>query len=185
MRRIFVVLMMTCLILTGCSKNTNYMQQALDFRSQLLGADGCSFTADVTIEYPEKTFDFTMQCRFSGNDAELCVISPDAISGINATFHGDAASLVFDDVSLEFGTLANGYVAPLAAPWILGSAWSGDYISAAGKDGDFCRITWLKGYNDEELSIDTWFENETPVYAEISHDGTRVLQVKITEFVYL
>lgn len=185
MRRFIVVLMMACLCLTGCSKNTNHMQQALDFRTALLSSGGCEFTADVTIQYPEKTFDFSMHCKFADNDAELCVLSPDVISGISAKFHGETAQLEFQDVSLEFGTLANGYVAPLAAPWILGSAWSGDYISAAGSDGEATRVTWLKGYNDEELSIDTWFEDGVPVYAEISHEGARVLQVKITEFVYL
>jgi len=184
LRRFIAVLMMLSLLFSGCGKKTNSMQQALNFRTALLSANGCVFTADVTIEYPEKTYDFSMDCSFTDDEATVTITKPETIAGICAVFHGKTAALEFQGVSLEFGTLANGYVAPLATPWILGSAWCEDYISAAGKDGDYDRVTWLKGYNDEELTIDTWFEDNIPIYAEISYDGARVLQVKISGFVY-
>ena len=46
-------------------------------------------------------------------------------------------------------------------------------------------MTWLKGYNDEELGIDTWFEEKIPVYAEVSYDGKRVITIRIQDFSYL
>lgn len=177
--------MMLAILLTGCRKTESHMQSAMDFRTALQRANGCTFSADVTAEYPEKVFTFSLDCVFENDQMKLRVTKPGVIEGICAGVHNGTASLEFEDISLEFGKLANGNVAPLTAPWILASAWKSDYISSAGADGNRTRATILKGYNDEELTIDTWFENELPVYAEISYAGTRVLQISIENFTYL
>ena len=44
-------------------------------------------------------------------------------------------------------------------------------------------MTYLRGYNDEELTVDTWFDQELiPVYAEISYDGVRCVQIQVRDF---
>ena len=161
------------------------MQTALDFRTRLLASKGCAFTCQVEADYGDRVYGFTLNCSYDGKDGALTVTAPETIAGIRATVDGSDACLEFDGISLEFGRLANGHVAPLMIPWLLGSAWTEDYISAAGQDGLRTRVTWLKGYNDEELGIDTWFEEKIPVYAEVSYDGKRAITIRIQDFSYL
>lgn len=184
MRRLVAVLMMLlCLPVAGCQKQTNPMQEALDFRTSLLSSEGCSFVCDVEADYGEKVYSFSLLCRCDDDGAEMQIIAPENIAGITATVCDGETTLSFDGVRLEYGNLANGYVAPLACPWLLTGAWSEDYIAYAGADGDATRVTWLRGYNDEELTIDTWFSSQIPVFAEISYDGQRVLTIKIRDFI--
>ena len=44
-------------------------------------------------------------------------------------------------------------------------------------------ITYLDGYDDDQLTVDTWLNSEEiPVYAEITYDGTRCLTLQLTDF---
>ncbi len=168
----------------GCEKKDSRLQTALAFRTKLLESGGCRFTCQVQADYGEKIYSFSMNCAFDGEDGEMTILAPEAIAGIHAEIDGENATLSFDGASLEYGELANGYVAPLTVPWLLGSAWAGDYISLTGTEGDLTRVTWLKGYNEEELTIDTWLQEGIPTYAEVSHGGRRVLAVTIQDFVF-
>lgn len=183
-KRIAMLLVLGCLLLSGCQPKQNDLQTALDFRTRLISQAGCRFTAHVTADYGDRTYSFSLRCAFDGEDGELEVLAPEAIAGIRAEIDGEDAALSFDGVSLEYGKLAGDRVAPLTVPWLLGSAWSGDYIALTGREGDLTRVTWLKGYNEDELSIDTWLQEGIPTYAEVSHDGTRVLTVMIQDFVF-
>ena len=73
---------------------------------------------------------------------------------------------------------------PVAAPWLLVQCWTGEYIAYAGSDGDMERITYLRGYNDEEVAVDTWLQNGIPTYAEVSYGGVRCLTITISKFQY-
>ena len=66
---------------------------------------------------------------------------------------------------------------------LLGQCWTNAYISCSGADGELERVTYLDGYEDEEVSVDTWLDEAgLPVYAEISYDGKRCLTLQISEF---
>lgn len=175
-----------CLVLclTACGgEKSQPTQKALDFRTGLMEAGGCSFTAVVTADYGEKVYSFTLDCSYNGDKTRLRVLEPESIAGIAATVSGNGAVLEFDGVELEFGKLANGFPSPVAAPWLLGQCWTGEYIAWAGPDGDLERITYLRGYDDEELTVDTWLDaNRVPVYAEVAQDGVRCLTVEIKDF---
>ena len=83
-----------------------------------------------------------------------------------------------------FGSLANGRLAPLAAPYVLGQSWAGAYIDSTGTEDGLLRATYRLGYDKQELVVDTWFTEElfTPQYAEISADGRMVLSIRISNF---
>ena len=183
MRRILVVpMMLACLLCTCCGRENSQMRDALKFREKQLGAGSCSFTAEIEADFGEKLHAFTLDCRYEDGAAQLTVTAPETLAGICAAVTDDSANLEFEGLALDYGTLANGNVAPLAAPWIWASAWERDYILSCGKDGEYLRVTILKGYNEEELTIDTWLKGEIPVFAEISHDGRRVLSMTLQDF---
>ena len=176
-------LLLCCFILAGCSgEKVQAGQSALDFRTDLMAHNGCSFTAQISADYGDQVYAFTLKCRSDGEETRLQVTEPDAIAGIAATVSADGTKLQFDDAELDFGKLANGYVSPVTVPWLLVQCWMGEYIAWSGADGDLERVTYLRGYDDAELTVDTWFSNGVPLHAEVIYDDVRCLTVEILDF---
>ena len=51
------ILLVLVLLLTGCGGKTDgMMQSALDFRSDLMKQEHCSFTLDITADFGEKVY---------------------------------------------------------------------------------------------------------------------------------
>ena len=184
MKKLIALCIGVCLcLLGGCSASEELpTQNAIDFRTALMGAKGCRFTAEVTADYGDKVYVFSLQSETMDGETSLQVLSPENIAGIQATISADGAELEFDSVALTFGKLANGYVSPVSVPWLLEQCWQSAYIAYAGADEEYDRVTYLRGYNEEELSVDTWFLNQTPVYAEVVWNDVRCLQVTIKDF---
>lgn len=186
-RKIFAVLMMTlCLLLTSCSAAENAMQDALAFREVLQEAGGCSFTAAVVTEVEERGYAFTMSARYAaGGPTTLTVLAPDTIAGISATMTDRDAVLSFDGVELSFGTLDDAMTTPLYAPLVFGQCWDTAYIDCAGADGDFYRVTYRLGYEQDELILETWFDASVPVRCEIYREETLLLSATVEDFTFL
>ena len=170
------------LFLTGCAGKQDPAQCGLDLRTALMEAGGCSFSADVTAHYEDRAYVFSMTCICEDGETALCVTAPETIAGITATVKSGGTQLEYDGAILDFGKLANGYVSPVSAPWLLVQCWSGAYIAYAGADGELERITYLRGYEEEELTVDTWLRNGLPTYAEVTCEGVRCLAISITDF---
>lgn len=179
----FLAIWFCFLLLTGCAASTQEpAQKALEFRTDLMEAGGCSFTAEIAADYGAHVYKFALACSYADGKAQLEVLSPENIAGIRAETSGDGTALIFEDDELEFGQLANGVVSPVAAPWLLVQCWVQEYIAYAGTDGEMERVTYLRGYHEDELAVDTWFDGGVPTYAEMAYDGIRCLTMEILEF---
>ena len=55
-------LLLVILLLTGCSGKREELDRAMGLRAKLL-ASGCSFRAEVTADYGDQLYTFTMDCR--------------------------------------------------------------------------------------------------------------------------
>ena len=151
----------------------------------LLQSGGGSFTAAITADYGESAASFTLDCVFSPETgASVTVTEPESIAGIQAQVKDTAASVSYDGMQLGLGSLANGNLAPLAAPYVLGQCWAGEYIDATGTEDGLLRTTYRMGYEEKELVVDTWFSQEplAPVRAELSFEGRMVLRADISAF---
>lgn len=170
--------------MTGCgSRGAETAQKALDFRTGLLQAGGCSFTAELQADFGDRVYCFSAACDYGAEDgARITILEPEEIAGIQAAVSADGVTVTFDTVELDFGQMANGTVSPVAAAWLLGHCWTGAYVDRTGPDGDLERITYLDGYRDQELTVDTWLDGITPVHAEITYDGVRCLTLDLTDF---
>lgn len=177
-----LVLLSCMLLLTGCAGKQDPAQCALDLRTTLMESGGCTFDADVIAHYEDRSYSFSMTCRHADGETKLTVTAPENIAGIAASVKAGETQLEFDGAILEFGKLANGYVSPVAAPWLLIQCWESAYIAYTGADGEQERVTYLRGYNEEELSVDTWLRDGVPTYAEVTHNGVRCLAVTIKNF---
>lgn len=179
-----VLLLLT--LLTACKADHAPIQKALDFRTALMEAGGCSFKADITADYDQRVYQFTVTCDYeTGDGARITVTQPEEIAGISAEVSADGAQLEFDGLELDFGQMADGLVSPMEACWLLGQCWSSAYIDSAGADGELERITYLDGYREKELTVDTWLDaDRQPVCGEITYEGVRRLKMDITDFVW-
>lgn len=186
MRRMWMFAIALCLVLTGCGRDKPHrqMQDALEFRTEIMAAQTCTFLADVSADYGDRVYTFSLECTYTpGGDGFLTVAAPESIAGISAHVSDDGAKVEFDGAILEFGQTANDRGAPLALPWILGSAWTEGYIESAGRDGDAVLVTCLLGYGEEQLTVETWLASEgIPLHCDVICDGRRFLAVTIRDF---
>lgn len=175
---------MVCIVLAGCQSQASPTQGALDLRTALLEAGGCRFRAVIGADYGDRIYSFTVSCVYDTDGiTELTVLQPEEIAGITARISDGSAIVEFEDLELDFGTMANGVVSPIKACGVLGRCWSASYIFCGGSDGDLERITYLDGYEEKELTVDTWLDSSgIPVYAEISYDGIRCLTLQLSDF---
>lgn len=175
-----------CLTLTACGAGEEEpVQEALSFRTALLGAEQCSFTAQVTADYEDRSYTFGLDCVYSPREdrAEMTVTEPEAIAGITATADGESASVAFEGTALELGALANNNTAPLQLPQLLGQAWSSGYIVSQTKADEGFQVTYQVGYEPEELTVCTGFdEGQLPVWAEVYDDGYCILRAELSSF---
>lgn len=186
-RTIGLVLLAAALLLGGCQSGESEVQESLDFRVKLRDSASCSFTAGVRADFGDKAAQFSLDCVYQPQDsaAALTVTGPDSIAGITATVEGGDATVSFDGVRLELGTLANGRVAPLQLPKLLGDAWAYGYIESQAKLTDGWLTSYRSGYGDDELLVYTWFNEQlVPTEAEIYYDDTRLLSAELKGFAH-
>lgn len=186
MRKALSIILAFCMLLSGCGAQKNEpVQPALDFRTLVMGAERCAYSAEVEVDFGQRVYRFTVDCSYLPEDgnAEISVTSPDTIAGITATVDGETAQIEFDGTSLELGTMAGGHLAPMQLPQLLGRAWTGDYIVSVAEGDDGWSATYQSGSDDAQFEIVTYFTAQNaPSAAEIYCDDVRVLTAKIDNF---
>lgn len=183
MKRVAVWLCLVVL-LSGCAGGKSELDRGMTLRRKLLSGSGCSFDADVTADYGDKIYTFTAKCSGDAHgDLEFTVTAPENISGIAGRISGDGGKFTFDDVALHFPLLADGQLSPVSAPWIFLKTLRGGYITSAGKDGDYLRLTVDDSYQEDAMQLDIWLDGEdVPVRAEVLWRGRKYLTLDVKIF---
>ena len=175
-----------CLLLSACGgAQDEPVQEALDFRVSLLESSACTYSADVTVDYGDRLYTFSMDCTYhpQENSAELTVTDPETIAGIRAEIAGEEAMLQFDDVTLELGSMGDGRLAPMQLPQLLGDAWAYGYVESQARESDSWLVTYRCGYGEDMIMIYTWFDGTmAPLQAEIYLDDVRVLTAELESY---
>lgn len=176
------------LLLSGCGQETDSeLDQAVNFRTRLLGTAGCGFSAEITADYGDRCYTFSMDCQ-SDKDGTVffTVTAPENIAGISGTVESGGGKLTFDDTALDFGILADGQVSPVTCPYMMVKTWRSGYISSAGQTEDGLAITFDSSFAEEPLTVELWLnDGGLPKYGEISYAGRRILSAKLTNFTFL
>lgn len=171
------------IVLCGCS-GEDLLERALEFRSRMLAASGCSFCAEVTADYGDKLYTFGMDCSADA-DGKLSfrVSEPETIRGISGSVEDGGGKLTFDDTVLQFNLLADRQLSPVSAPWVLVKSLRSGYIASAGEEDGLLRLTLHDSYEDGALQVDVWMnETDRPVRCEILYKGKRILTVLVKDF---
>lgn len=178
------VLMVLLLCLTGCAGENKELQRGLSLRTALLKGAGCSFTAQVTADYGDKVYAFSMDCTGdSGGNLTFTVTQPDTLSGIEGTVCDDGGRLTFAETALHFDLMADGLLSPVSAPWLLLKTLRSGCITSAGMDGPLLRLSIDDSYADDALHLDIWCDEENvPVKAEICWENRTLLTLAVINF---
>lgn len=183
MKRMCVVLV-ALFALSGCGRFSQNVDRAMDFRTRMLQADGCEFTAVITADYEQILHTFKMKCRTdSAGAVTFEVLSPESIAGITGYLGADTGKLTFDDHALLFSLQADGRYSPVSAPWIVMRAIRAGYIQGCEEDSGETVIYLNDTYYEDalELIVRLNAENEL-ISAEIFSSGSRILSVGVENF---
>ena len=183
MKRITAVLI-TIVILTGCTGKRDELDRAMKLRASLLGCLGCSFDVTITADYGDEVHQFAMSCQSEGRgDLQFTVTQPESIAGITGTISSGEGKLTFDDVALQFPLLADEQVTPVSGPWILMKTLLGGYLTAANEEEDLLHLTINDSYEEDALQMEIWLNtDDLPVNAEILYDGRRIVTMTVENF---
>lgn len=182
MKRIAIILL--ALLLCGCSQNGDSTEDILALRQQLLSGKGCSFLAEITADYGDVLYTFTLDCTADSlGNLTFTVVEPERISGITGKIDQTDGCLTFDEQVLLFDTLNEEQLSPVSAPYIFIKTLRGGYISGCGKDGEFAFWRMDDSYRDTAYQVEIWADDKsTPVRTEILWKGRRILSVSVKEF---
>ena len=179
----FIATFLVLILLSGCSKE-NQIGTGLDLRNKILNSEGCSFDAVVTADYGDDIYTFSMRCGSDRTGAiKFEVTDPETISGITGEFSSAGGKLTFEDTVISFRPLTNDQLTPVSAPWILLNALRSGYLSSAGKDGEFIRLSIDDSYEENALHLDVWLnENNEPFRGDVLWKGQRILTIDVRNF---
>lgn len=185
MKRIWILLCVL-LLLTGCSGKNQDIDRAMNLRSKLL-SKAVSFDAEITADYGDKTYTFTMNCKAdTQGNLTFTVVEPEVIHGITGTVSATGGKLQFDDVALAFDLMADGQFSPASGPWILMKTLRSGYLTSCTREGDTYRISIDDSYDDDALHLDIWLSGEdVPIQGEIMWQGRRLLTIGVKNFTFL
>ena len=160
------------------------MDSALEFRSTLTSADGCSFDAHITADYGDQTYTFAMGCEFNAyGDLQFIVSQPESISGISGTIDSNGGALTFNDTALAFPLMAGERLSPVGGPWLFVKAMRSGFISSAGYEDNHLRLMVEDNYRQGGFVSNILLDHTgTPVCCEIYWNGRRILTITVENF---
>lgn len=174
--------MLMLLLLCACGAEKTTAQTPVTFRTALQNAGGCAFTLALRADYGDYVRDFTLDCQTDQGSAALTVREPQEAQGVTARVSGEEAQVSYDDTVLAVEDFESRSISPMAAPYLLKTAWAEGYITATYKDGDWEVVEYSLGYGTEELTITTAIEGGVPVYGEISDGENTLISCQISNF---
>lgn len=183
MKRILPFLV-SILLLFGCAGKENAYNRVILLRSRLQSCQSCTFTTNVTADYGDRLYSFSLQCTSdSYGNIQFTVISPESISGIAGSIEKSGGLLTFEDRALAFDLLADGCASPVSAPWLIMRSLLGGYIRSSAMQADGLVMQIDDSYEDDALMLEIWMDAELrPNQADIFWQGRRIMAVEIKDF---
>lgn len=178
-----LAVILALLLLGGCRGEDAELDRAMALRAKLL-ASSVSFDAEITADYGGELHTFSLYCEGdSQGNLGFRVTAPETIADITGRIEAGEGKLTFRDTALAFPLLAEDQLSPVSAPWIFYRTLRSGYLTAAGMEEEFLRLTIDDSYEEDALTLDIWLdETDTPVRAEILYDGRRILTLTIENF---
>ncbi len=172
------------LLLTLCAcggVRNNAEELALDIRTSLLEADTLDLTADVTADYGERVYDFTVRFTGDADKGAMEILAPEEIAGLKARIDLSGATLEYDGAELDTGALTADGLSPAEAIPVLISQWQSGFISGCSFEKlDEAETLTVTTDVSETVTSKTWFDVKTrlPLRSELSDNGRMAVTVR-------
>lgn len=187
---VMCVLMMT-LALTACGGGGDVVQElALTIRTAYVSANGCTGRMEITADYGQRVYTYTVDVTVDGENTVLVVAAPEEVAGVTARLQGTDSWLEYDGAVLETGPLSPDGLSPLGAvPALLERARSGFMDSCTMEQlGEreslrvLCRDPSM-GQGEGTQTV-LWFDPDSAALlrGEILVEGRRVILCECMEF---
>lgn len=175
---------LSVMLLTGCSGKRDELDRAMGLRAKLLGCLACSFDVEISADYGDKLYTFSMRCESDNDGAvQFTVTQPQSIAGITGSIDSEGGKLTFDDTALAFELLADGQISPISGPWILMKTLLGGYLTDCVREDDLLHLDIDDSYENDALHLDIWLdETDLPICGEINYGGRRIVTMDVKNF---
>ncbi len=180
----WIVIVAVLFFFSGCKAGEEAIEPMLQLRSRLLQS-GCSFDLDITADFGEETYGFSVSCTAdTKGNITFQVQQPQSIAGISGKITAGKGEITFDGTALAFELLADGQLSPVSSPLVpLSTARSG-YVQSGGKAADGYQVSLHDSYRDNAMDVEVWLDGENlPVQAEVLFEGRRILTMEVKNFV--
>lgn len=183
-------MMALCLLLSGCTGGSEDLDLVQSLREEYSALTECAGTAEITADYGQRVYDYTVEFSLQGEELTLTITAPEEVAGITAHVSGEETALSFDGVMLETGPLTEDGLSPVSAlPFLLRCVSQG-FSDSCGWEEDGEAAVFRVDYRDPEAEPDTgtqasvWFDQEEGALlrGELYSDGHRVILCRLTEF---
>ena len=187
MKRWCVFLLITVLMLSGCSDRSYGMDEIISIRNDLQRGDGCNFDITVTTDYGSTYSTFKLSCcTDNSNNMNLTVKEPETISGIACKIAAGKGQMTFDEESIAFEMLADGQIAPISIPWLLVETLRAGYINSCSKDESGVLVFIDDSFGNIDFNMEIWLNTQNvPSRAELIWQGKRIASMEISNFSFL
>ena len=186
-----IILLLLCL-LCGCTGADSNNDLTLELRSDFLSREGCSGVMELTADYGQRVYAYTVEFDGTVKDGMTLVITaPEEVAGITANIREGQTYLEYDGVRLETGPVNEEGLSPLdALPTFLTAMESG-YIAETGSEmmgeTEVLRICCRDPETDPGQGLETvlWFDKaqKTLLRGEVRSDGFTVIQCEFSAFI--
>ena len=181
---------MIALLLAGCGRLevSEAEQLALEIRGEYLALESCSAALEITADYGQRVYQFSMDAQVRGENAVLTLTAPETVAGLTARWTGRKGTLEYDGLAVETGDMDPSGLNPVSAfPALLEAARSG-YLTACAleEDGAVLRLDCgnPEGMPGQGTETTLWFDRDTHslLRGEIRVDGFRVIGCTCSDF---
>jgi hypothetical protein len=169
-------------LLVSCSQRAALEDLEANIRDSLRGAEGIEATANITADYGDDVFDFTVKYIGTADMGTVEILEPDIVAGVVAKVTFPECYLEYDGASVESGPLTGDGLSPVQALPVLLGQWTDGYaeIMSSERVGSADALA-IETRITDTASQKTWFNSETllPVRSEIYDMGKMVVSCTV------
>lgn len=174
------------LLLTSCTGDSITPETKVQEMRQLYRAvDSVSAEAEITADYGERTYTYTVSLEGDANSGALTVKTPENIAGMTLNWDDGETTLSTGDITLETGALTASGLSPAdAVPAVLSACRAGNLVECSLEEDGQILYTELENPDVENCTVSCWFsaENYSLLRAELAEGGQRVITLELTDF---
>ncbi|MCD7830185.1 MAG: hypothetical protein LUG58_07085 [Clostridiales bacterium] len=180
-----MVFFLLCLPLSGCGDAAKPEDAVREMRTLYQSAESVSGTADITADYGQRVYTYTVAVEGTASAGTLTVQAPENIAGTVLQWAEDETSLTYEETTLETGALSDSGLSPAdAVPAVLSACRAGALVECAWEEDGAVLYAELENPEDESVTVSCLFDggNYALRRAELAEDGVTVLTLAFSDF---